>query len=219
MQIDDFAERYPTLYHMADETAWPSIERHGLLSTRAMVDLHAPEESIQSAILNERRTRSFTLHRDGVGPMTVRDQLPLKFLSECLLEGVAPQDFLDALNERVFFWVSRERVQRLLNARAYRDRPHIVIHMDTAAILEAHGAAAELAPYNTGSLHVPNLPKRGPQTFVPLEQYPFDYWRHKRGRYGEAVVEFTVPGAIPNLARFVRRVERWQQDQLLNRVV
>jgi hypothetical protein len=34
------------------------------------------------------------------------------------------QDFLDALNGRVFFWLSMKRLQTLLNARAYRDRRH-----------------------------------------------------------------------------------------------
>jgi len=30
---------FPRLYHMADRDAWPSIQRHGLLSTTALLDL------------------------------------------------------------------------------------------------------------------------------------------------------------------------------------
>ena len=135
MDAHEFAARYPTLYHMADETAWPSIQQHGLLSTRAIVDLYKPEPAICAAILSEVRRSCFRLDDDELGTMTVRDQLPLKFLDECLEEGVTRREFLDALNGRVFFWLSVERLQRLLGARAYKDRRHIVMNVDTAALL------------------------------------------------------------------------------------
>lgn len=85
----------------------------------------------------------------------------------------------------MFFWVSQERLDRLLGARLYRNRAHTILHIDTASLLAAHGDAIELAPYNTGDLHVPTLPRRGPQTFVPLAHYPDREWRAKRGGRGE----------------------------------
>jgi hypothetical protein len=208
----EFAIRYPTLYHMADEVAWPSIQKHGLLSTRAMVDLYDPEPAIRAAILCGVRRSCITLESDELGTMTVRDQLPLKFLDACLEEGATRQDFLDALNGRVFFWLSMERLQRLLSARAYKNRRHIVMHVDTAALLKAYGAEAELAPINTGSAHVPNVPKRGPDVFVALERYQFEEWHQKRTRSGEPVVELTLPYAVPGIANVVRRVELRQAN-------
>ncbi|KUI36259.1 hypothetical protein [Mycobacterium sp. GA-2829] len=69
-----------------------------------------------------------------------------------------------------------------------------------------------MAPYNTGNAHVPNAPKRGPETFKGIEQYPFEDWRRKRGRNGEAVVEFTVPWSATDLAKYVRQIELWLAD-------
>jgi hypothetical protein len=210
----EFAKRYPTLFHMADGSAWPSIRRHGLLSTKAIVDLYDPPEAERAAILSGRRLASTTLGNADLGEITIRDQLPLKFLDACLKEGVAPQDFLDALNERVYFWLSETRLERLLKARAYRDRAQLVLHIDTRELFEVHGSEVELAPYNTGSAHVPNVPKRGPDVFVPLANYPHDDWRRKRGPSGEAVVELTIPNAVPDIRRFVRRAEvrKWDED-------
>jgi hypothetical protein len=37
--IDEFAATYPQLYHLAEAGSWPSIERHGLLSVSALLDL------------------------------------------------------------------------------------------------------------------------------------------------------------------------------------
>lgn len=215
MDAQQFAAKYPTLYHMADETAWPSIQKHGLLSTRAMVDLYEPEPAIRAAILSEVRCSCITLESDVLGTMTVRDQLPLKFLDECLEDGVTRQDFLCALNGRVFFWLSIDRLQTLLNARAYRNRRHTVMHVDTAALLEVYGAETQLAPYNTGSAHVPTVPKRGPDVFTSLEKYPFDEWRRKRGRSREPVVELTIPYAVPDIAKFVRKVQLRQANDVL----
>lgn len=207
MDAVEFAERYPTLFHMADEAAWPSIQRHGLVSTKAIVDLFSPSAQVRADILSGRRLVSTTLSNRDMGSITIRDQLPLKFLAECLDDGVEAQDFLDALNGRVFFWLSNIRLERLLNARAYRDRPHLILHIDTAALLAAHGSTVELAPYNTGSAHVPNVPKRGPDVFVPLEKYPFEEWRRKRGPKGEHVVELTVPYAVPDITDLIERLE------------
>ncbi len=37
--IDQFVARYPKLYHMAECGSWPSIKRHGLLTTSALIQL------------------------------------------------------------------------------------------------------------------------------------------------------------------------------------
>ena len=38
MEIERLISRYPTLYHMAEDGSWESIQRHGLLSTSALLD-------------------------------------------------------------------------------------------------------------------------------------------------------------------------------------
>jgi hypothetical protein len=204
---DEFVEGYPTLYHMAEQAAWPSIQRHGLLSTAAIVDLFDPSPSVRDAVLSQVRDSSITLRRDGLDDVTIRDQLPLRFLDACLQEGVSRQDFLDALNGRVFFWLTEQRLQRLLNAKAYRGRRHLILSIDTRALLAAYATKIELAPYNTGSAHVPNAPNRGPDVFTSLSDYPFAFWRGKRGRKGEHVVELTVRYSVPDVVAFIQRAE------------
>lgn len=218
MDSAQFADRYPRLFHMADKDSWPSMRRHGLLSTTAIVELFDPPSVTRDAILKHRRRTSVELRDDDLGSITIRDQLPLKFLNECVHDGVDPQKFLNALNGRVFFWLSEERLERLLNARANRDRRHLILHIDTAALLAVHGDEVELAPYNTGSAHVPTVPKRGPDVFTALAAYPFEEWRRKRGKRGEPVVELTVPGRVPDVDRYVLEVELRGGGQPTSRV-
>src|ERR1700677_1926249 len=110
---------HPTAYHMAEDGSWPSIRERGLLSTEAIVDLYQPGDDIRAQILTVVRRKKITLAREGLPDVTIRDQLPAKFLRECLHEGVTVQDYLDALNGRVFFWLSAGRLKTLLGARQY----------------------------------------------------------------------------------------------------
>lgn len=207
MKRFDFILRHPRLFHMAADGSWPSIQERGLLSTRALVDLYGPPLQVRAEILDHVRRRSYVLARAGLPDAVVRDQLPLKFLSQCLLPGVTERDFLDALNGRVFFFVDPSRLSRLLNARAYRRHPQTVLTLDTESFLADH-PRVELAPYNTGSVHLPTMPARGPSTYVPIDDFSFDEWRLRRGP-ANAIVELTVPLGAPRVARSVLQVERW----------
>ncbi|WP_374197766.1 hypothetical protein [Microbacterium sp. EST19A] len=196
---------------MAESGSWPSILERGLLSTQALVDMYQPGEALRREILQQVRRRMVILHREGLPDAAVRDQLPLKFISQRLLPGDTLQDFLDALNSRVFFHVAEDRLHRLLGARAYRGAPHDVLICDTRKLLLAHDDV-DLAPYNTGSVHVPNMPARGPSTFVHLEDYPWEYWRRKRGET-DAVVELTIKHSAL-LESSILRVESWYDGKL-----
>lgn len=207
---DDLVNRYPTLYHMAEDGTWPSIQAHGLLSTRALVDLYNPGQDVRTEILDRVRAKSITLYDQGLGHAVIRDQGPLKFLNECLLPDTSPQEFLDALNGRVFFWLTRKRLETLLGARLYREKQHTVLHLDTMQLMARYGDKVELAPYNTGSMHVPTAPRRGSGVFVAVDDYPYEMWRAKRGKQGDAVVELTVPHSIPDVGDMTVRVERWK---------
>lgn len=208
MDRDLLLRQNPVLFHLAEDGAWPSIQRHGLLSTRAIVDLFAPADHVREAILGQVRNGSVTLSDPDLGEVTVRDQGPLKFLAACLTPGTTAQEFLDALNGRVFFWMTEERLQRLLGARRYRDQRQTVLRFDTAEVLQTYADRIELAPLNTGSMHVPTAPQRGADVFVPLADYPYDLWRAKRGSRGDAVVELTIPYSVPDAAALVMQVDR-----------
>jgi hypothetical protein len=209
VDADQLTELHPVVYHMAEDGSWPSILERGLLSAQAIIDLYQPDDGDKTEILATVRRRKITLTRDGLPDITIRDQLPAKFLSACMNEGVSPKEYLDALNSRVFFWVSVQRLKTLLHARHYRNLRHTVLHVDTAALLRAYSGRVQLAPYNTGSMHVPNAPKRGPDVFMDLADYPYDDWVRRRGRSGDPIVELTIDYAVPDISSYVIRAETW----------
>ena len=195
----------PTLFHMAEAGAWPTIRRHGLLSPTAALDLFGIGGAAREAALR-RRPESIVLERANLGRIVLRDQKPLsdKALARCLHDGLTPADWHARLNGRVFFWLSRKRVLTLLAGRAYRDHAHEILEIEAAPFVAAHRERIELSPINSGATGQFPAP-RGADTFLPLAAYPYADWRKKRPR-GERAVELTVPGSVPDIVRFVRRV-------------
>jgi hypothetical protein len=204
---EQLVEAHPVLFHVAGDGAWPSIQEHGLLSTAALVDLYGPPPETRLQLLNSIRLQSVALQRDGLRPVIVRDQGPLRLLPRCLADDTTVQQFLDVLNDRVFFWLSRERLLGLVSA--YRKHPQTVLSFSTAEVLEAYGERVGLAAYNTGSIRSTTSPRRSRHFFQSVGDYPYDAWRKKRGRRMDPVVEFTVEHSVPDAAMLATRVERW----------
>jgi hypothetical protein len=209
MTPDQLVAAYPRLYHMAEDGSWPSIRRHGLLSTEALLERFDVAPAAKEQILGERRGESVTLRHEVWGTAVVRDQLPMleSQLSRALSDGLLPGDWYRLLNRHVFFWVREERLVRLLNARAYRDRPHLVLEFDTADIVARHSDGVRLTPMNTGNTRPRAFP-RGRDTFLPISQYPFEDRRRRAGR--DAIVELAVEVGVPDAGDLTRRISRWQ---------
>ena len=200
----------PTLYHMAERGSWPSIQRHGLLSTSALLDLYEIGGAEREAIEGRRRPEGVAIEHPTLRPAIIRDNKPMDDagLRMCLLDGLTPEDWYRCLNARVFFWLTPERLQRLLNARPYRELEHDVLELDTAALVAAHRPAIRLSPINSGTTKPfpSTAAKRGRGTFLPIADYPYAQWRAAGRKAGERVVELTVDYAVPDAARFARRV-------------
>ena len=206
MDPADIVRYYPRLYHMAELGSWESVKRHGLLSTRALIDLFEVDEPLRSEILRRRRPESIRLHHPDHGVAVVRDQIPLREapLRGCLTD-MTLEEWLDALNSRVFFWLDEPHLETLLGAGAYRDRAHDVLHIDTAALLDRHAARITLSSINSGST-IYNPRPRGSTTFLPIGDYPFEERRRARGK--DAIVELAVDHSVPDIADVLVRVER-----------
>ncbi|MDP4025966.1 hypothetical protein Q8W71_25360 [Methylobacterium sp. NEAU 140] len=203
-ELDALLRDCPVLFHMAERGAWPTIRRHGLLSTVAALDLFGVTGEARAAALR-RRPDGIVLERADLGRIVLRDQKPLsdRGLERCLRDGLTPADWHARLNARVFFWLSRARVLTLLAGRAYRDHAHEVLELDAAALVAAHRDRIALSPINSGATGRFPAP-RGADTFLPIADYP--YAAYARRRRGERAVELTVPGAVPDAACYVRRV-------------
>jgi hypothetical protein len=90
-------------------------------------------------------------HLAGGGPVIpYADPLREQFLAECL-EDMTAREWYELLNRKTFFWVSKECLERLLRARAYRNRTHDIVTVDTRQLVERDLDRLTLAPINTGS--------------------------------------------------------------------
>lgn len=214
-ELGELLRDCPVLYHMAAQGSWESIERHGLLSTSALLDLFGVTGGRREGIEARRRPESVVIEAPGLGRAVLRDQKPMDDvgLRRCLQDGLCPEDWYRLLNARVFMWMSRARLDRLLAARSYRELEHDVIELDTAPIVDAYRAAITLSAINSGATR-PFPQDRGKGTFSSIEAYPYSRLRRTR-RAGERAVEFAVTGGIPDVKRFVRRVVRMRGDLIV----
>lgn len=205
---DYIAERWPRLLHVAEAGSWPSIERHGLLSTAALLDLFEISGSSRDAIESARRPESVKIEHAEHGVAWIRDNKPINVtVLRRTLVGMSEDAWYRTLNARVFFWLAPERLDRLRKAPAYRERQHDVLTIDTKLLLESYAAVVELAPLNTGAVHPAANYPRGAGTFRRIEDYP---WTERlRASRAEPIVEFTIPYAVPDIAKFVLRIRTY----------
>ncbi|MDP8971578.1 MAG: hypothetical protein M3N45_00040 [Actinomycetota bacterium] len=209
MKTERLISRYPTLYHMAEDGSWESIRRHGLLSTSALLDRFEIEDEQRSAIESARRPEIVRIEHPDYGTALVRDNKPMqeKALERCL-HGMTPREWYEHLNGRVFFWVDRKRLLKLLGARAYRERPHLVLEVDTAGLLERHAERLSLSPINSGATFALGPAPRGPDTFRRMDDHPD----------GKPIVELSVDYSVPDIAQFTLGVGRWWGTEELEEV-
>jgi hypothetical protein len=200
LRPEDLAARHPRLYHVAAPGALPGILRHGLLPTSGLLSLFEVPEADRPTIERRRRPASVTLTHPAHGEATITDNLPLSeaALETRLEDGLAPEDWLGLLNERVFFWPDEDGVRRLLGARLNRDRERLVLVLDTLSLARRHGDRMELAAINTGST-IRRPARRGRSTFTPLHRHSYEAWRRLRGGR-DRVREVTVVGGVVDLA-------------------
>ena len=71
--LAEFTNIHPRLYHMSSDGAWPSLNRHGLLSTSAVLDLAGIAGQQRDRLERHRRLESVTLTIAGED-FVLRDQ-------------------------------------------------------------------------------------------------------------------------------------------------
>ena len=207
----------PTLYHLTQVENWPSIERYGLLSTQALLDLAKLYEIERERIGHQHRAERVVLPNGVI----ISDQKPMppKALKPCL-HGVTPEQWYALLNSKVFFWLDTDRLSRL--RRVYRTQPQVVMSIDTQQLLARHAERVALTPINTGNARRQPA-QRGLCTFVPYETWLESGWTsetealHTRPRLrSHPPAELTVAYAVPNVMDCVVDVRRLEADELFH---
>jgi uncharacterized protein DUF7002 len=204
---DEIAGLFPRLYHMAQLGSWPCIERHGLLSTSALLDLFEVGGTDRERIESTHRPESIPIRHPLHGAAVIRDQKPMSDagLRRALRDGMTPEGWYRSLNSRVFFWLTEDRLQKLLNARAYRKDRHTVLTIETRLLLQRHEDRISLSPINSGCT-MPFPQPRGASTFLRPSQYPFDEWRRKRLTH-DSIVELAVDYGVEDVRDVVLEVK------------
>lgn len=218
MTVDQLANLYPRLFHMAADGAWPSIQKHGLLPTSHLVETSGLPAAQQAQLLELRRATSTAIDHPVYGQVTIRDQAPLRpdNLAKSLTD-MTISEWLRTLNERVFFWLHPDRLHGLLGARLYRNRQHDVLTIDTRSLVETHFEKIRLSPINSGATIFPNAAMRGSMTFQPIDQYPFADRRSGK-ELANAVTELAVIGGVPDVAKHVVRVDSYVGNSTLRKL-
>jgi hypothetical protein len=205
MKIEELIWRHPTLFHMAEDGSWPSIQKQGLLSTSELLDLYSYIGAARDAIESEWRSRKVRIRRMGQPDVIIRDQIPMRpdRLRPCLDPDVTTSIWYKLVNGRIFFWPTWKYLQIFLSANSYVNSPHVVISVDTRRLLERYEDRITLSEINSGSAYYnPELYagplRRGRQTFKPISEF--------NGRF---VHELVVERGIPDLSGIVKCVERW----------
>lgn len=77
MRPEELVDGYPSLFHIAWEGSWPNIREHGLLSTRALLDLYDIDGGRVRQLVSERRPHWVEVHGKGLPRAVIRDQKPM----------------------------------------------------------------------------------------------------------------------------------------------
>src|ERR1700742_3570216 len=156
-----------TVYHLVDESNWPSVQANGLWSANRL----AAAAGYDDSALRTHRGSGLVLPSGA----KIRDQSPMppKVRAPSLRDGLKPEDWYHLLNSKVFFWLDPDRLNRQRGACG--DASQRVLVVNAVRMLEKHGAHASVAGINTGNA-MRAAAARGLSTFVPFDQWVRDAW-------------------------------------------
>lgn len=203
MKLETFVLHYPRLYHMAEEGTWPSIKKHGLLSTLATLDRYNITGLQRQALEETHRPSKVSVGKAG-DSIVLRDQIPMppNRLEDALVDGTSPAQWYKLINSKVFMWAEEHRLFTLLNARAYKKLTHDVLTIDTASLVRDYADKIMLCRMNSGNTF-PMPHPRGVGDFMTIDAYPA---KPRTGGPVKRVVEVVTDYSIPNIKDYVTEV-------------
>jgi hypothetical protein len=202
------------VYHLAEASNWPVIQREGLLCASDLLLLAGLNERERDRLDRQQRSTQAVLP-NGV---RIRDQRPMPpaALAGCLVR-LSPQQWYAMLNARVFFWFEPQRLNRQRAACA--GRPQVVMTIDATALVAAYQDRVSLTPINTGNARR-HPAVRGAATFVPYAEWLQSRWASEASGLGtrerrpsHPPVELTVSGSVPDVMRFLLATDRLEPGQ------
>ncbi len=207
MEPEELIRRWPTLYHMAEAGSWPSIRRHGLRSTSALLDLFEIEPARRIRLETQWRRESEEISHPTYGTAVIRDQkpMPAAVLERFLEPGLSTADWYRLINGKTFFWPNTTPLLWMLGAPPYRSRAHDVLVVDTARLVDRHREGVTLSAQNSGSTN--KGLRKGRDTFLPIAAFRAPY-----------VNEVAVEYGVPDIEELTLRVEQRQGSDILGTI-
>ena len=189
---------------MAEDGSWPSIQKHGLLSTSALLTLYGISGIERERIESDWRPKKLPISCEGLEDAVIRDQIPMPpdKLEKCLT-NMTPKEWYRLVNRKVFFWTTRKSLEIFLAAKEYKNCPQLVITVNTRLLLELYASQVTLSSINSGSTYYDpnryNRPHdRGRETFKRMSEYNAPY-----------IAELAVEEGITDIEGIAISVERW----------
>lgn len=173
MDIEQFIQRTPYLYHLTSQINAENIIRERRLhSANELISL-SDDDTIQN-IKREKRPAHFPLTVNGVA-ISLRDQQPISTvaLPKCLTDNWTIGDFLYHLNDRVFMWPTLKRLWSHFGR--YENEQPVIFRFPTRAVIEAN-PHVKFCRLNSGATRANSYlggkaPERGPNTFLPAAEF------------------------------------------------
>lgn len=211
MLVENLIAAYPQLYHMAERGTWESIQRRGLLSTSAVLDLFGLTGQARTQYERDHRKTMATVLPGSDDFIVLRDQKPMPpgRLQTALTDGTTPAEWYQLINGKVFFWAERHRLIRLLNS--YGEHEHDVLTVDTRSLVTAYAEQIRLCHMNSGNTW-PIPHHRGKDIFRTIPDYP----AKRNGKPQKPVVEVVVEHGVPDIAAHVLKVELMKGEETLD---
>jgi len=203
MDTELLIKTFPKIYHMAELQSWSGIQRHGLLSASALLDLYETPADDRFAAECQRRKESVRLQHPVHGEAVIRDNMPMDDSGLLrALTDMSPLEWYRTLNAKVFFWLTERRLRTLLQARAYRSRQHCILTVDTRALVGAYEDRIWLCPINSGATKPMPAP-RGSKTFRRIKDYPFEERLTITRSPQKSVAELAIDYSVPNIGDYL----------------
>lgn len=221
-EFDGWVRRHRFLYHVTARGSWPSISKHGLLTTNALLAECGVPNSARPHIIRRHRDRCKTLHGKELGGIlltaVIRDQNALINNGDRLNEEIKAQGdhislehWYERQNERVFFYPARAEAVGLACKYAGEGHPQDILVVCTRSLVDAHLKEIELCAFNSGATNREHLRptaeygKWHDRLFQPVEDYAHICWP-KGKRKLRTIREFTVRGGVHHIDRHVVKV-------------
>jgi hypothetical protein len=201
--IEEFAELRPFLYHVSARENLPRLQRTHRLDTAD----HLLRSAARLDLLRERRPTAISLLVEGE-TVVLKDQRPLIEANLSLEPPWTFGDFVEFLNQRIYFWPGDAIGPIVSGARLlahYAEELPLVLRVRVADLLNANpGATPLFSPYNSGAPRMQRgrAVSRGPNLFRSAQAA-------QRRRFEVIEVAFRAPLKLPMTTEVRGVPEEW----------